>query len=73
MSIVTVLRQDPHFLRTSTAAKILHDTRYNDNGQSGCVRVTEYLYGADRIKQIVRNGETVRVVKIRIAPRRVRA
>ena len=73
MSIVTVLRQDPHFLRTSTAAKILHDTRYDDNGRSGYVRVTEYLYGADRIKQIMRNGETVRVVKIRIAPRRVRA
>jgi len=73
MSIVVALRRDPHYLRTLTAAKILHDTRFDDNGQSGYVRVTEYLYGADRIKQIMRNGETVRVVKIRIAPRRVRA
>ena len=73
MSIVVALRRDPHYLRTSTAAKILHDTRYDDNGQSGCVRVTEYLYGADRIKQVMHNGETVRVVKTRIAPRRARA
>ncbi len=73
MSIVVQLRQDPHFLRHSTAAKVLRDTWYDDNSQCVYVRVTEYLYGADRIKQIMRNGETVRVVKIRIAPRRVRA
>ena len=73
MSIVVELRRDPHFLRRSTAAKVLHDVRYDDNSQCGYVRVTEYLYGCDRIKQVMHNGETVRVVKTRIAPRRSRA
>lgn len=72
MSIVVQLRRDPHFLRRSSAAKVLHDVRYDENGQCGYVRVTEYLYGCDRIKQVMHNGETVRVVKTRIAPRRAR-
>lgn len=72
MSIVVELRRDPHYLRRLAAAKVLRDTRYDENGRYGYVRVTEYLYGCDRIKQVMHNGETVRVVKTRIAPRRAR-
>lgn len=72
MSIVAELRRNPYCLRSLSTVKILRDTIHEDD-RSGCVRVTEYLYGADRIKQVMHNGETVRVVKTRIAPRRARA
>ena len=72
MSIVVQLRQDPHFLRRSTAAKVLHDARYDKNGQCGYELMTEYLYGRDCIEQVMYSGETVLVVKTRIAPRRSR-
>lgn len=73
MSIVAKLRMDPHYLRRERGARILHDRCYAASERGAIVRVTEYLYGGDRIKQVLLDGETVRVVKVRIAPRRLRA
>lgn len=65
MSIVQQLVRDPHCLRHSIEARVISD-RFSEDAL-GSVRVTEYVLGPDRLKQVMLNGATVRVVKTRIA------
>ena len=65
MSIVQKLVRDPHCLRHATDARVISD-RFSEDAL-GSVRVTEYVLGPDRLKQVMLNGATVRVVKTRIA------
>ncbi|MGM9608989.1 MAG: hypothetical protein ACI3XE_02045 [Eubacteriales bacterium] len=65
MSIVQKLVIDPHCLRHAADARVISDRICED--ARGSVRVTEYVLGPDRLKQVMLNGATVRVVKTRIA------